>query len=55
MREVAATRRALGLPDGMSRAAADWQESVAAVSAEPGEVELLARVDRLGDGGCAGL
>ncbi len=55
MREVAATQRALGLPDGMSRAAVDWQESVAAVSAEPGEAELLARVDRLGDGGCAGL
>ena len=45
MREVAATVAGLGLPNGMSAAAAAWQDAVAATGAEPGEADLLSRAD----------
>ena len=45
MREVAKTLEDLGLPNGMVRACVDWQERVSSSGAEPGEDDLLARLD----------
>ncbi len=47
MREVAATVAELGLGGGMSRAAAEWQDLLAATGAAPGEDDLIARADAL--------
>ncbi|SFI14350.1 DUF1932 domain-containing protein [Albimonas pacifica] len=45
MREVALTVQALGLPPRMAAATAEWQDDVARLGAEPGEEDLIARVD----------
>lgn len=46
MREVALTVQALGLPPRMAVAAAEWQDDIARLGAEPGaEEDLIARVD----------
>ena len=47
MREVAVTVGELGLPNGMSAAAANWQDAIAAQRAEPGPDDLIDRIDRL--------
>lgn len=47
MREVAATLSELGLPAGMSAAAADWQAALAALGATPGAPDIAARADTL--------
>lgn len=47
MREVAATLAELGLPARMSRASADWQDSIAALRLEAGPGELADRADRI--------
>lgn len=45
MREVATTVAELGLGGGMSAAAADWQARIGALGADPGEDDLLTRLD----------
>ncbi|WP_182084403.1 NAD(P)-dependent oxidoreductase [Aureimonas sp. ME7] len=47
MREVAATLRDLGLPDRMTKAAAEWQDEVATLKVAPGSDELAERADRV--------
>jgi 3-hydroxyisobutyrate dehydrogenase-like beta-hydroxyacid dehydrogenase len=47
MREVAKTVAALGLPEGMATATADWQAAVAETEAEPGAEDLFARADAI--------
>jgi 3-hydroxyisobutyrate dehydrogenase-like beta-hydroxyacid dehydrogenase len=47
MREVAATLRALGLPDRMAVATAEWQAAVGALGLGGGEEDLGARADRI--------
>lgn len=47
MREVALTVRDLRLGGEMSAAAADWQDRVADAGAEPGDDDLIGRIDRL--------
>ncbi|WP_210730463.1 DUF1932 domain-containing protein [Roseicyclus persicicus] len=47
MQEVARTVADLGLPDAMSRGSARWQAAIAALGADPGEDELIARADRV--------
>lgn len=47
MREVAKTVEGLGLYPGLSRATADWQDIVAATHADPGEDDLIERLDRV--------
>ena len=47
MREVAKTVEALGLSPGLSQATAAWQDIVAATHADPGEDDLIARLDRV--------
>ncbi|MDD7970975.1 DUF1932 domain-containing protein [Roseinatronobacter alkalisoli] len=47
MREVAATVAALGLPDGMSAASAQWQAQIAGLELDPGDDDLLVRMDRI--------
>lgn len=47
MREVAATVAALGLPNPMSAATAQWQDEIARQGADPGEDDLTARLDRI--------
>lgn len=47
MREVEATIAALGLSGRMSAASAAWQDEVAAVRVEAGDVDLVTRLDRL--------
>jgi 3-hydroxyisobutyrate dehydrogenase-like beta-hydroxyacid dehydrogenase len=49
MREVARTLADLGLPNDMSAASARWQDRVADARATPGDVDLVARLDRLLD------
>ncbi|MDG3041805.1 NAD(P)-dependent oxidoreductase [Roseicyclus marinus] len=46
MREVAATVAALGLPDQMSRATAEWQDALSRRGVDAGEADLMARIDR---------
>jgi 3-hydroxyisobutyrate dehydrogenase-like beta-hydroxyacid dehydrogenase len=45
MREVIRTLDALGLPSGMSAAAADWQAAIAGLSLDAGSAELAGRAD----------
>ncbi|WP_375262652.1 DUF1932 domain-containing protein [Palleronia sp.] len=45
MREVTTTVAELGLGGGISAAAADWQARIGALEADPGEDDLLARLD----------
>ena len=47
MREAAATVRALGLPDRLTRATADWQEQIAALRLPAGDADLVDRADRI--------
>lgn len=47
MREVAKTVEGLGLYPGLSRATAEWQDIVAAIQADPGEDDLIERLDRV--------
>ncbi|WP_213683651.1 NAD(P)-dependent oxidoreductase [Roseicyclus sp.] len=47
MREVAKTVEGLGLSPGLSQATAAWQDIVAATHADPGEYDLIARLDRV--------
>ncbi len=47
MREVAKTVGSLGLPNGMSAATAIWQDEIAGQGVEPGEDDLIARMDRI--------
>jgi 3-hydroxyisobutyrate dehydrogenase-like beta-hydroxyacid dehydrogenase len=47
MREVAATLRALGLPDRMSSATAVWQDQIAGLGLDAGPAELGERADRI--------
>lgn len=47
MREVAATVVALGLPCAMSAASAQWQDRIADLQIDPGEDDLIARMDRI--------
>jgi len=47
LREVAKTVEGLGLYPGLSRATAQWQDLVAETRADPGEEDLLARLDRV--------
>lgn len=47
MREVAKTVEGLGLSPGLSQATAAWQDIVAATHADPGEDDLIARLDRV--------
>ncbi len=47
LREVAKTVEALGLYPGLSRATAQWQDIVAATHADPGEDDLIERLDRV--------
>lgn len=47
MREVAATVESLGLSDRMSRATAEWQETVGDLGLDGGEDRLEARADRV--------
>lgn len=47
MREVALTVEALGLGGEMARATALWQDRIAELGVDPGEVELMPRLDRL--------
>lgn len=46
MREVAATVAALGLPNHMSAATAIWQDALAAQIPDPGDDDLVQRLDR---------
>jgi 3-hydroxyisobutyrate dehydrogenase-like beta-hydroxyacid dehydrogenase len=47
MREAAATVRALGLPDRLTRATVDWQEQIAALGLPAGDDNLIDRADRI--------
>lgn len=47
MGEVATTLTDLGLPDRMTRAAAEWQRQIAALALEPGEDALAGKADRI--------
>lgn len=47
LREVAKTVEGLGLYPGLSRATAEWQDIVAATHVDPGEDDLIARLDRV--------
>lgn len=47
LREVAKTVEGLGLYPGLSSATAQWQDIVAAIQADPGDEDLLARLDRV--------
>jgi 3-hydroxyisobutyrate dehydrogenase-like beta-hydroxyacid dehydrogenase len=47
MHEVAKTVAALGLSPALSQATAQWQDQVAATRADPGEPDLVARLDRV--------
>ncbi|WFE76753.1 DUF1932 domain-containing protein [Roseinatronobacter sp. S2] len=47
MHEVAATVAALGLPCAMSAASAQWQARIADLQMDPGDDDLIARMDRI--------
>ena len=47
LREVALTVEELGLSGAMSAATADWEDRIAALKADPGEDDLLARLDAI--------
>ena len=47
MREVAATVAALGLPNAMSEAAAEWQQRIGAARLDGGPDDLATRTDRI--------
>ena len=47
MREVALTVEALGLPNGLSAATAAWQDHISGLGLEPGDADLMARLDRV--------
>ena len=47
MREVAKTVAGLGLSPGLSQATAAWQDIVAATHADPGDDDLIGRLDRV--------
>jgi 3-hydroxyisobutyrate dehydrogenase-like beta-hydroxyacid dehydrogenase len=47
MREVAATLRALGLPDRMTAAVVDWQAELGSLALDPGPDALGERADRV--------
>jgi hypothetical protein len=47
MREVALTVEALGLPPGLSRATADWQETLAGRAEASDDPDLDTALDRI--------